>query len=73
MGKKTERLRHLVNELASRYGENDVDVMRLKANLDELHEKKASRNEGRTLGRLKFDFRSNVKRLYQASTGGDRH
>jgi len=73
MGKKTERLRHLVNELASRYGENDVDVMRLKANLDELHEIQVSRNEGRTLGRLKFDFRSNVKRLYQTSKSGDRH
>jgi hypothetical protein len=73
MGKKTERLRHLVNELASRYGDDDVDVMRLKANLDELHEIQVSRIESRALERMKFDFRSNAQRLYQTSKSGDRH
>jgi hypothetical protein len=36
MDKKVENLRHLVMDLESRYGENDVDVKRLQAELNLL-------------------------------------
>ena len=73
MGKKTERIRHLVNKLAARYGEDDVDVVRLKVNLDELQEVQISRIEQRDLAKKKFDFRTDARRVYQALKGGDLH
>jgi hypothetical protein len=73
MRKKTEKLHRLVKKLASRYGDDDVDVMRLKAELDALTEKKDNHFERRASPEPRNDFRSATRRLYHATTAGDSH
>ena len=75
MGKKTEKLHRLVNDLALRYGESDSEVLRLKAELDALRDIEVETLENRATVKAtvkaKFDFRSKSRRLYQATTAGD--
>lgn len=74
MGKKTEKLRRLVNKLASRYGEQDVDVMRLKADLATFQDLKVPRIDRRAVNKKeKFDFRSSARRAYDATIRGETH
>jgi hypothetical protein len=73
MGKKTDKLHRLVKKLVSRYGVDDVDVMRLRAELDVLVAKEATTLERRESPQSNIDFRSATRRLYHASTGGDSH
>lgn len=73
MGKKTEGLNRLVKKLAARYGHDDVDVVRLKADLEELQTLRTLPSEKHASVKTKFDFRSNARRLYESSGGGERH
>jgi len=71
MGKKDEKLRRLVKKLALRYGDNDPDVVRLKTELDALHQKQMATADHRTLHKPDLDFRSEARRLYHATVSGD--
>jgi hypothetical protein len=73
MGKKVEKLRHLVKKLAIRYGEDDADVARLRAEIDALGERQVLPAERRVPSEKPVDFQSATKRLYRTTTGGDTH
>ena len=71
--KKVEKLHRLVNKLASRYGDDDPDVVRLKADLDSLGERQIDPVDHRTSYKAKSDFQSETRRLYHATAAGDLH
>ena len=73
MRKKTEKLRRLINKLALRYGDDDVDVLRLRAELDALAATRDNHLERRASPEPRNDFRSATRRLYHDTTAGDLH
>lgn len=73
MEKKLEKLHRLVQELGARYGSDDVDVLRLKEELNTLQAlKQTPRIERRKATPLKRDFQSPTRQYFDSSVPGDR-
>ena len=71
MGKKINEIRHLISELANRYGDEDGDVQRLKSELAAIEAVKIDRQERRKATPSVLPFKPNAKRIYQDTTSGD--
>jgi len=71
MGKKTNEIRHLLIELASRYGDGDEDVMRLRLELSALESAKVLHKERRKSAANRWPRKVKAKELYLASKSGD--
>jgi len=73
MGKKVQKLQRVVAKLATRYGEDDVDVQRLQAALEVLSEDTQKWQEQRRFGPSEPTFLTPAKRLYYASLSVPMH
>ena len=73
MGKKVQKLQRVMDKLATRYGEEDVDVLRLQATLEALREDKQKLQERRRFGPSETAFLTPAKRLYYASLSEPLH
>jgi hypothetical protein len=73
MRKKIGKLHRLANRLASRYGEDDPDVLRLRAELNAFNEKPTVDVDRRAYCKERLDFRSVTRQLYHATLKGDTH
>ena len=73
MGKKTEKLKRVVQKLSKRYGVDDENVQRLQAELIFLESLEVSRPERRTYGAQHFSFQTPAKQLYFAAAEHLRH
>jgi predicted lipid-binding transport protein (Tim44 family) len=70
MGKKVDKLKRVVAKLSARYGEADLDVLRLQCDLEMLESLERARREKEPAGNKKsFDFRSASRRIYSDSWG----
>jgi len=67
MSKKLEKLRQLVNKLTYRYGPQDVEIVRLQAELEALEAFESVHPTSRYPAAPHFDFRTRAKRLYSAN------
>ena len=70
MGKKTDKLQRVVEKLASRYGDEDIDVQRLQSALQVLQAAKSHPVERRQYGTPQAVFLTPAKRIYYASPTG---
>ena len=74
MGKKLDNLRRVVQKLESRYGKDDVDVQRMRADLNVLEAiKEAKIVERRAATPHKHNFQSLAKQHFHASKQADLH
>ena len=64
MGKKTQKLQRIVQKLASQYGADDEDVVRLASELTVLESLEAHRPERRARKRKDFMFQTPAKQLF---------
>lgn len=69
MGRKIDKLRRVVQNLADRYGKDDADVMRLKQELDALEAAgEGQRVERRKVQLCRYTFGSVARQHYYDST-----
>lgn len=74
MGKKVNKLQHLVEKLGDRYGREDEDVRRLQSALDLLQDsKKVDTKERRRFGPLETTFLTPAKRIFYANEAQQSH
>jgi hypothetical protein len=74
MEKKLEKLRRLVQDLGSRYGNDDPDVLRLQTELSALEAiKPAPKEERRKANPGKRNFQSVSRQFFDATRPGDLH
>lgn len=73
MGKKTEKLRRVVQKLSERYGVDDESVQRLQSELTVLESLEVARPERRSYKPQEFKFQTPAKQLYFASSEEVRH
>jgi hypothetical protein len=64
MGKKTEKLRRVVNKLTNKYGPKDADVLRLQSELNVLESLESHRPERRSYKTADFKFQTPAKQLF---------
>jgi hypothetical protein len=70
MGQKTDKLQRVVEKLASRYGDQDVDVQKLQSALRVLQATKLDQVDRRPFGTSQAVFLTPAKRIYYASPTG---
>lgn len=74
MGKKLDNLRRIVEKLETRYGKDDVDVQRMRGELNTLEAiKEAKVVERRAATPHKYNFQSLAKQHFHASKQADLH
>jgi hypothetical protein len=71
MGKRTNELDRVIIELASRYGNNDEDVICLKLELAALAAVKVAPKERRKSTTNQMPFKVTAKKLYLESVSAD--
>ena len=67
MGRKTEKLRRVVEKLSKRYGAHDESVQHLQSELVALESLEAGRPERRSYKTSEFKFQTPAKQLFFAS------
>lgn len=74
MGKKVNKLQHLIEKLADRYGQEDEDVRRLQSALDLTQSsKKVDAKERRRFGPSETTFLTPAKRIFYAHDSEQPH
>ena len=68
MGKKVDKLQRLVDKMATRYGQQDEDVLQLKAALESLQAMPKQLPERRRFGPAGANFLTPAKQMFYAST-----
>ena len=74
MGKKVNKLQHLIEKLANRYGREDEDVRRLQSALDLTEaSKKMDADERRRFGLSETTFLTPAKRIFYGQDSEQTH
>ena len=74
MGKKVNRLQHLIEKLTDRYGQEDEDVKRLQSALDLSQAfKKLDAKDGPRFGPSETSFLTPAKRIFYAHDSATPH